>query len=108
MTACVGSVEPVSPEGPQKRRGETGRPETLEGFVVRGVIAADSKSAREQPLLRLDSGEVAQVHVEGDNPFEEETLAAHDGQRCRVVGVWKNGVLRVQGIEVLTDDWERT
>ncbi len=97
----------MSSDGPPSRRGKSGAQDALEGVVVLGTVAAGSKSARTQPVLLLDDGSRADVHVEGDNPFEEATLAARVGSRCRAQGVWRNGVLRVAGIEVIEDGADR-
>ncbi len=78
------------------RRGTTGEPASVEGRIERFRIAEGSKSEHAALGVATDDGGFVVVHVVGDTPFAEETLAAAEGRRARANGVWRNGKVRVE------------
>lgn len=76
-------------------RGATGARAALEGVVALEAVAEGSRSEHLGPVLRTDAGN-ARVYIVGDNPFANEQLRALAGERVRVEGVWRNGVVRVE------------
>ena len=77
-------------------RGTNGEVFATEGVVAFQLVAGGSHAERVGPVLVRGPGE-ADVHLYlvGDNPFANEGLRAYDGERVRVAGTWRNGVLRV-------------
>ena len=73
---------------------------TFEGTVTSTTAAEGSKSERPAPLLVTESA-THRLHVIGENPFEQPTLAALIGKRVRVTGELRDGVVRASAIEVL-------
>ena len=83
--------------------------DTVHGRVVRFPIAVGSKSDEEAlGVLGPDDAFVV-VHVAGDTPFVEETLASLEGQAVTVSGTWSNGKLRVvrEEVRVVASEDER-
>ena len=76
-------------------RGAPGAHATLEGVVAIVPVAQGSHSEHLGPVLQTDAGD-ARVYVLGDNPFENASLRVLVGERVRLEGVWRNGVMRVE------------
>ncbi len=74
--------------------GKTGESGAAEGVVQIRRLAQGSKSDHETPVIVTDDG-LVRVHVVGDNPFGQNALRDFVGQRVRVNGTWRAGVLRV-------------
>ena len=92
------------PKAPE--RGVTGAAVDVAGVLGLERVAEGSRSERAAPVVRAADGRGFPVHVVGDNPFEEPTLARLRGRAVAVRGVWANGVVRVQrdDLHALPDD----
>ncbi len=78
-------------------RGANGDLLTTEGVIAFVVLSEGSHAERSGPVLVRSPGEAdVQLYLVGDNPFENKGLRAYDGERVRVAGAWRNGVLRVE------------
>jgi hypothetical protein len=84
---------------PSRLRGVSGNADTLVGEVAFVAVAEGSHSAHQGPVLRTPQGE-ARLYAVGDNPFENASWRPLDGVRVRVMGRWRNGVLRVEPAEI--------
>ncbi len=85
----------MSTEAPYLR-GANGGLLTTEGVIAFVVLSEGSHAERSGPVLVRGPAEAdLQLYLVGDNPFENKGLRAYDGERVRVVGSWRNGVLRV-------------
>ncbi len=82
-------------------REPTGARGAYEGVLRFTRVAEGSHSEHEGPALETLAGRV-RLYVEGDNPFENASLRAHAGARLSAEGTWRNGVLRVVRVEVLS------
>ncbi len=74
----------------------------VEGVVTLELVEAGSKSEHHRPVVVDDQGETHLVHVSGDNPFDEETLAALVGRRVRAEGTTRGRRLRVEREQLVT------
>ena len=77
---------------------------TLHGVITRMRIHDLSRSAHDAPLLVDADSHYHRLHLIGDNPFEQPTLAALEGKRVTVTGHLRNGVLRVARERLLVDE----
>ena len=85
----------------ERHHQPSGTVDELEGIIVQLEVAVGSKSQHRRPVLQIDEGHYAQVHVEGDSYFDAPTLKALINRRIRLTGRWDNLIIRVSPDELL-------
>jgi hypothetical protein len=83
-------------------RGASGAPARFAGWLRFVPIAEGSHSAHDGPVVDGPAG-AARIYIIGDNPFENATPRGLMGQWVHVVGVWKNGVIRVEAGQIVVE-----
>ena len=58
----------------------------MKGIIIFKQANEKSKSEGLFPFLYLGNGEFVKIHVEEDNPFENETLKKYDCQKVEIEG----------------------
>jgi hypothetical protein len=76
--------------------GASGDSSKIIGTLAVEMVGEESKSAHSAPVLTDDEGCKYKIFVVGDNQFENETLQEYIGTRISVLGIWRNGTLRVE------------
>lgn len=64
---------------------------TIEGVVTKRKVAKGSKSEHVGYFIVTDDGEEKPIRIQGENAFEQPTLRALAGKRCRVEGCTLHG-----------------
>jgi len=75
------------------------------GYVFFLSFAQGTKSESWQPFAVLQNGQIIRLHMQGDNPFENETLRSLHGRYCEFAGQLdqRKNVLLVSGISRTED-----
>jgi hypothetical protein len=83
--------------------GASGDSSKIIGTLAAEMVGEESKSAHSAPVLTDDEGCKYKIFVVGDNQFENETLQEYIGTRISVLGIWRNGTLRVEPSDICSE-----
>ena len=89
-----------SDDEPTFERGNTGERISIRGVVTSAVASTGSHSEHLVPTLVDDDGRHYRLLLVGENPMEQPTLHALQGQPVSVAGTWRNGVVRVEATDL--------